>query len=1108
MRLVGVLLFSLLAFTWSAPAFAQADDASEPGPVVLTDGQDEYPLGLHLEILEDPSGELTIEDVASPEFASRFTPSQSEAPNYSYTDSAYWVRLQLRNQTRMANRWLLEVDFANMQFVDLYSPSPDKEGFTVKQSGILRPISTRDVRYPDIVFELTLPTQSQQTFYLRLRNDASMTLGLTLRSPSAFLAHSNQELLRYGFFFGVMLGLLGYNLFLLFSLRERSYLFLTFFIANMVFFEATYSDYLETYVFPAIYYLEPYYLPLSFSLISVLALLFCHSFLEVRTRIPRLHRLIIAILAVWGALIVLIPFLSYLTLASLMVPWAVVSLAAVLAAGIVSWRRGFHSARFFMIAWIGLLLTIITVLLVRLGLISSTPFSENAYHVGVMWMAVCWSIALSDRINLLKANTESANRDLSASEHRLSEILEGLPLGVVVYDKDQKPSFVNRRVTEILGNPTRGILPDLSAGRTLAQAMNYFSLVAAGSDQIVPIEDMPVYRALQGEPASSDNIEADLVDRRVPLEIWANPIRDETGDVESAVVAFWDITTRKQAEEALRASEQHFRVIVENNFDGIIFMDRDRTLMYVSPSYERLNGMKAEELIGQTGVGFVHPDDRGRAAAAFREALQQPGRRISEEYRIKHQDGRWVWIETNAINLLDDPDVRAVVLNSRDITERKQSEAELAEYRKRLELLVKERTAQLRETNERLNDEIMERQTLEELLHLQLEWLMALNQVRQTIGGAADLARACELLSAEILQSFEASEVFLLHWGDASEQIRFFSLSMPEVPPPDLKRIKGHLLTESHLRGDIEQGKTLLLRADQAASLPAPLGTYFQADGWQSLVLVPLVARQSVSGVMGVALPQSTEDFSLAEVELVTTMAHDIADLAEDAQLLDRMQALAATEERNRLARDLHDSVTQVLFSASLVAEVLPQIWRRDPERALQSLDELRRLTRGALAEMRTMLLELRPASVLKTPLPELLAQLTEAVTGRTELPFQLFLEQVPSPPEEVHTTFYRIAQEALNNVVKHAQATQVTVSLSVTPLTLDPTGAARYEVKLAIEDDGVGFYPGTARQEHLGIGIMQERADAIQATLSVDSRPGAGTRVTVIWRSASEDPS
>ena len=223
--------------------------------------------------------------------------------------------------------------------------------------------------------------------------------------------------------------------------------------------------------------------------------------------------------------------------------------------------------------------------------------------------------------------------------------------------------------------------------------------------------------------------------------------------------------------------------------------------------------------------------------------------------------------------------------------------------------------------------------------------------------------------------------------------------------------------------------------------------------------------------------------------------------LAEEARLRDRANALVASEERNRLARDLHDSVTQSLFSASLVGDVLPRIWRRDPVQGMDSLEELRRLTRGALAEMRTMLLELRPHSVVKTPLPELLAQLAEATTSRTEISFHLFIEQVPPLPEEVHVSFYRIAQEALNNVVKHARATQVQVNLNATQAAfgLEPT----YEVRLNILDDGVGFAPESERLGNMGLGIMKERAGAIQADLNIDSHLGAGTRVALIWRSS-----
>jgi signal transduction histidine kinase len=216
--------------------------------------------------------------------------------------------------------------------------------------------------------------------------------------------------------------------------------------------------------------------------------------------------------------------------------------------------------------------------------------------------------------------------------------------------------------------------------------------------------------------------------------------------------------------------------------------------------------------------------------------------------------------------------------------------------------------------------------------------------------------------------------------------------------------------------------------------------------------------------------------------------------------LTEQTQALIAAEERNRLARDLHDSVTQMLFAASLIAEVLPQIWRRDPDQAQASLEELHRLTRGALAEMRTMLLELRPAAVIKTPLGELLAQLTEAITSRTNLPFQLFIEKTPPLPTEVHIGFYRIAQESLNNVVKHARAGLVSISLSATPPQIDPAREWSGEVKLVIRDDGIGFNLQEVGAQHLGLGIMWERAAVIGADLDIESQPALGTTVTITW--------
>ncbi|HSJ56404.1 MAG TPA: sensor histidine kinase, partial [Anaerolineae bacterium] len=190
--------------------------------------------------------------------------------------------------------------------------------------------------------------------------------------------------------------------------------------------------------------------------------------------------------------------------------------------------------------------------------------------------------------------------------------------------------------------------------------------------------------------------------------------------------------------------------------------------------------------------------------------------------------------------------------------------------------------------------------------------------------------------------------------------------------------------------------------------------------------------------------------------------------------------------------------VTQTLFSSSLIAEVLPRIWAKDPQEGERRLAELRELTRGALAEMRSLLLELRPAALVEARLADLMRQLTESVIGRARVPIELEVEGECDLAPEVKVAFYRIAQEALNNVAKHARATHATVRLHCSP------GAA----KLYVCDDGTGFDPAVTAVNSLGVGIMRERAEAIGAALEIDSRPGEGTEVCVRWPANKESQS
>ena len=198
---------------------------------------------------------------------------------------------------------------------------------------------------------------------------------------------------------------------------------------------------------------------------------------------------------------------------------------------------------------------------------------------------------------------------------------------------------------------------------------------------------------------------------------------------------------------------------------------------------------------------------------------------------------------------------------------------------------------------------------------------------------------------------------------------------------------------------------------------------------------------------------------------------------------------LAASDARSHLARELHDSVTQALFSMTLMTRSIEVLMSRDPEAALERLATLRDLQRDALAEMRALIFELRPGGLEKDGLVHALRRHAAAVQGRIGLPVVVESELDERLPDEVEDVLYRIAQEALHNVVKHARARTVRLILST----------ATDGVSLTVIDDGSGFDPASVTDGHLGLTGMKARAETIGSRLAVDSHPGRGTTIEVV---------
>jgi nitrate/nitrite-specific signal transduction histidine kinase len=272
-----------------------------------------------------------------------------------------------------------------------------------------------------------------------------------------------------------------------------------------------------------------------------------------------------------------------------------------------------------------------------------------------------------------------------------------------------------------------------------------------------------------------------------------------------------------------------------------------------------------------------------------------------------------------------------------------------------------------------------------------------------------------------------------------------------------------------------------------------PRYVWMEGSKTQSELTVPIKVKDDVIGVLDVQSDRLNA-FDGTDLAVLESLAQWAALAMENARLVEQTEELAAVRERSRLARELHDAVTQTLFSASLIAEALPSCWEKDPMEGQVLLSELRQMTRGALAEMRTLLMELRPAALAETSLRDLLHQLAEAFIGREGADVVIDVDDACDLPAEVHISLYRIAQEALNNVVKHARASQVTITLVCN------SANHHASAELVVRDNGRGFSASQVLPDCLGLAIMEERAQAISGHLEVNSRPGEGTEVRVRW--------
>jgi PAS domain S-box-containing protein len=504
-------------------------------------------------------------------------------------------------------------------------------------------------------------------------------------------------------------------------------------------------------------------------------------------------------------------------------------------------------------------------------------------------------------------------------------------------------------------------------------------------------------------------------------------------------------------------NEQQYRSIFDSASDGLVIIDLETGLVVeANPAACKMHAYSREEFIGLPLTVFIHPESQ-HAFSEHLRAFQSDG---VFDTRTQHvcRDGSTFHAEWRgmAFTYQGRPCLLGIV---RDVSKRIQAEQNLLQ---------------------RAETRTHEQATLLEISHtlastLEFQPGLILNQLREIIeytqGG---------------LFALEGSTLIALamHGKPQLEQASPFRIRLQD-PEALTALFNGHQpIRIADVWSDNPQAEFLRSLLDDGAAV--------LLEGMQSWMWVPLAVRGRIIGGVGIAETRKNY-FTAHHADLALSVANQAAITMVNAELYKDAQTLAVLEERQKLARNLHDAVNQSLFSAGLIAEVLPRLWDRDQDLARQSLEDLRRLTRGAMAEMRALLAELRPSTLTDADLGDLLRLLASAFTGRTNIPATVSVVGEGALPAEVQVAAYRVCQEALNNIAKHAGASKV----EIYEIYLKQEDAA---IELRIRDDGRGFDPEQTTSGHYGLSMMRERAEAVGALLSITSWPGHGTELTFRW--------
>jgi PAS domain S-box-containing protein len=421
----------------------QAIPAIASHPVLIQNSITSYPLGKHLDILEDPEGTLSLKQVRSEPFAAKFVKNHQQNPTFGFTSSVYWIRFSINRDRSVVHHWLLEIGYPLFDHISIYFPA-ENGGYLEKKAGDLLPFNEREIINRNFIFNVPPSAFNSQPIYLRFQTESTMNIPLTLWSEKAFANKDHNAQLGLGIYYGFILVMILYSALMWATIRDNNYFFYLFFIVNLGLFQLTMNGSAYEYFWPSLTWWNNYSVPVFVALSALGVGMFTRSFLITRKYTPKIDKVIILLnyLCLFPPLAALTGYYSIAIKTSSLL--ALILMITSFLSGILCFRQGYSPALNFMLAWAMFFVGVIISALRAFGILPANFVTLYGPQYGSSLTMLLLTLALANRLNIMQAQAAEAEKQYQTIFENATEgIFRTSPQGNII--------MANQTLADIFG---------------------------------------------------------------------------------------------------------------------------------------------------------------------------------------------------------------------------------------------------------------------------------------------------------------------------------------------------------------------------------------------------------------------------------------------------------------------------------------------------------------------------------------------------------------------------------------------------------------------------------------------------------------------------------